>query len=239
MNDMKKLLPVIGVLLLIALQTNAQLINGAWKKIDNTSVIETTCIIQDNYFMQTDYDKAMKKFNGTMGGVCKVSPDGKISLTMEFNTMDSSEVGSNFVIHYKLDNGNLVIEIDGNSTTYQRIDNGTGPLAGNWRITEREQNGEMSPMRTGPRKTLKILSASRFQWAAINTQTKEFFGTGGGTYTFNNGKYVETIEFFSRDSSRVGASLSFDGQVEGKRWHHTGKSSKGDRISEIWTRQTP
>lgn len=236
---MKKLLPVI-CLLFAASESGAQLlINGAWKQIDNQSVAETVCIIEDNYFMQTNYDKSTKRFNGTMGGACVLNGDGRLKVTIEFNTMDQGEIGNNYDVNYKMENGNLVIDVEGHTSTWQRIDEGSGPLAGNWRITEREQNGEMTAMRPGPRKTLKILSGTRFQWAAINPETKEFFGTGGGTYTFNNGKYTETIEFFSRDSSRVGMSLSFDGQVEGTKWHHSGKSSKGDRISEIWTRQTP
>jgi hypothetical protein len=72
---------------------------------------------------------------------------------------------------------------------------------------------------------------------AINTETKEFFGTGGGTYTFINGKYTENIEFFSRDSTRVGASLTFDGSVSGYVWTHKGLSSRGDPIHEEWTRE--
>jgi hypothetical protein len=72
--------------------------------------------------------------------------------------------------------------------------------------------------------------------AAINPETKEFFGTGGGTYTFKSGKYTENIEFFSRDSSRVGASLSFDGKLNNGEWHQSGLSSKGDSIYEVWSR---
>src|SRR3546814_4443688 len=83
------------------------------------------------------------------------------------------------------------------------------------------------------RRTLKILTGTRFQWAAINVETGEFSGTGGGTYTFKNGKYTENIEFFSRDNSRVGMSLSFEGDLQGDDWHHQGKSSKGDPIYEI------
>jgi hypothetical protein len=62
-------------------------------------------------------------------------------------------------------------------------------------------------------------------------------GTGGGTYTFANGKYTEHIEFFSRDSSRVGAALTFDGKLENGDWHHSGLSSKGDPIYEVWSRK--
>ena len=52
--------------------------------------------------------------------------------------------------------------------------------------------------------------------------------------TFENGKYTEHIEFFSRDSSRVGASLGFDGKIENGAWHHSGLSSRGEPIYEIW-----
>jgi hypothetical protein len=83
-------------------------------------------------------------------------------------------------------------------------------------------------MQLGARRTLKILTGTRFQWAAINIETKEFFGTGGGRYTFENGKYTEHIEFFSRDSSRVGASLGFDGKIESGAWHHSGLSSRAN-----------
>ena len=211
-------------------------IDGAWR-LSGNGTVEVTTIIADNYFMQTTFDKTNKLFVNTLGGTITAGNDGKLHVTIEFNTEDSSMVGQSHVLDYKLDNNVLTIQIDGSDKTWNRIDDGKGGLSGNWRITEREQNGKMNAMRPGPRKTLKILSGTRFQWAAINTETKEFFGTGGGTYTFNNGKYTENIEFFSRDSSRVGASLSFDGKVEDKKWHHSGKSSKGDPIAEIWTRQ--
>jgi hypothetical protein len=99
------------------------------------------------------------------------------------------------------------------------------------------RDGSIQPIQKSPRKTLKILSSTRFQWMAINTETKEFFGTGGGTYTFKDGKYTENIEFFSRDSSRVGASLSFDGSVNNNVWTHKGLSSRGEAIHEEWSRE--
>jgi hypothetical protein len=94
----------------------------------------------------------------------------------------------------------------------------------------------MVDIKPAARKTIKLLSGQRFQWAAINTDTGEFFGTGGGTYSFREGQYTEHIEFFSRESSRVGMSLSFSGRVEGRNWYHSGKSSRGEPISEVWSR---
>jgi len=126
-----------------------------------------------------------------------------------------------------------------NDKKFQKLDFAKdNALFGLWRITARaNEKGEMSEMKPGPRKTMKIMSGGYFQWFAINTQTREFSGTGGGRYTLVDGKYTEKIEFFSRDNNRVGAELSFDASVNGKVWTHSGKSSKGDPIKEIWTLQ--
>jgi hypothetical protein len=95
----------------------------------------------------------------------------------------------------------------------------------------------MQEITPGARRTMKILSGTRFQWIAYNTDTKEFFGTGGGTYTTEKGKYTENIQFFSRDNSRVGQSLEFDFSLEDGNWRHKGLSSKGDPIDEVWTKR--
>jgi hypothetical protein len=49
--------------------------------------------------------------------------------------------------------------------------------------------------------------------------------------------YTETIEYFSRDNSRVGAHLEFQYEVKGTDWHHTGLNSKGEPLYEIWARR--
>ena len=92
-------------------------------------------------------------------------------------------------------------------------------------------------MTPGERKTMKILSGTRFQWIAYNVDTKEVFGTGGGTYTTVDGKYTENIEFFSRDASRVGTTLTFDFSLPDGEWRHQGKSSKGEPLDEVWTQR--
>ena len=93
----------------------------------------------------------------------------------------------------------------------------------------------MTERKPGPRKTMKILSGTKFQWIAYNTETGDFSGTGGGTYTTEGGKYTENIDFFSRDNTRVGASLKFDYELKEKKWHHRGLSSEGSPIYEIWS----
>jgi hypothetical protein len=107
-----------------------------------------------------------------------------------------------------------------------------------WRITGRANDaGQLTTMQRGARKTLKLLTGSRFQWAAINPETKQFSGTGGGTYVLKDGKYTETIDFFSRDNSRVGRSLTFGAEVNGAEWRHIGQSSTGGKVDEVWSRE--
>jgi hypothetical protein len=58
----------------------------------------------------------------------------------------------------------------------------------------------------------------------------------GGTYTTENGKYVEDIDFFS--ATIAGRhEPEFDFSLEDGHWHHKGLSSKGDPINEIWTKR--
>jgi hypothetical protein len=105
-------------------------------------------------------------------------------------------------------------------------------------MSGRKRDGKIQTRSTdGPRKTMKILSGKRFQWIAYNTATGDFFGTGGGSYTTVNGKYTENIEFFSRDNSRVGAALGFDYELIDENWHHSGFSSKGAPLYEIWSQR--
>jgi hypothetical protein len=240
MPDRRQLLQLIVLLFVLMLGNSfrkspfiADPIAGSWHLKDAKG--EQLLIVADNYFSHTYYSQERKKFDSTNGGPFSAG-NGKLDLNIEFNSADKAQVGKQISRSYRVEGDRLVLESDGRSLSFSRVDNGTGPLAGNWQITGRMQGEKMSEMRPGARKTIKILSGKKFQWAAINTSTGEFFGTGGGSYTFTGGKYIENIEFFSRDSSRVGASLSFDGAVENSKWIHKGLSSKGEKIHEEWSR---
>lgn len=233
---MKKLFFAALLLLSIQISYSQERLSGAWQLLPTGTEPQTILIIEDGYFMQTVFDEAGKKFLRTHGGTLKEDA-GTFTETIEFDTEKKENVGTSRNCTYKLSNNTLTAACDGQTLEWTRLDDSQkAPLAGTWRITGRENNGEMSTIKPGPRKTLKILSGTRFQWVAINTETKEFFGTGGGTYTFTDGAYTEHIAFFSRDDSRVGMKLSFNGKVDGNNWHHSGKSSKGDPISEIWSK---
>jgi hypothetical protein len=240
---MKRLLLAILTLLAACVQTSSfsqqSPISGAWRfQADN---LDHVLLFTNGHYSYSVFNVAEKKFHHTDGGTWRIDGTGKqsgnLQITTEFNATEKSRVGNKFSCAFAINNGNLETNISGKQLTFARTDAGSGPLNATWRISAREQNGEMYNIPAAARKTIKILTGSRFQWAAINTETGEFFGTGGGTYTFTDGRYTETIEFFSRDGSRVGMQLSFEGSVKDNQWQHRGKSSKGDPIYEIWTKE--
>lgn len=212
----------------------SQNITGAWTRNLDTAVQYLTVV--DNYFAVATFNLEGKKFISTRGGTAMVEK-GKMSGVIEFNTVDRTEVKSGYSYDIKLKGNTMMLPLEGNTKKWQKVDEATESLAGNWRITGREQSGTMTPIKPAARKTIKILSGTRFQWAAINMETGEFFGTGGGHYSLKDGTYTEHIEFFSRDASRVGASLSFKAAINNGEWHHSGLSSKGEKIHEVWSRK--
>ncbi len=210
-------------------------LNGAWVHIpDAPSDTTAILLIQDDYFSVTHFTPTA--FVGTFGGSTKIG-EGKMTSTYEFSSKNKEMVGQPNDVTYQQNGDQLAVTLPGGIVLHWKRAPGSGnDLAGTWRITGRMNEGKFSEMKPGPRKTLKVLTGGRFQWIAMNTETKEFFGTGGGTYTFENGKYTENIEFFSRDNNRVGKAVQFDAKVEEGKWHHSGKSTAGEPLNEIWSR---
>lgn len=210
---------------------NNSIINGAYKL--QNGPVEQVLIFNDGYFMHTTFDKSKKLLIQTRGGAYKYA-NNQIDATIEFSPKNKEEIGQTRKYSFAINKDRLASDINGKKEVWTVLDNGKGPMVGTWRSSGRMQDGKvvLSPPRA--RKTFKILSGSRYQWAAINAETKEFFGTGGGSYTFNDGKYTETLDFFTKDSTKVGNSLTFDGKVEGDLWHHSGLSSQGAKMYEIW-----
>jgi hypothetical protein len=209
-------------------------LTGAW---ETGTDVKMTRIYTDQFFAVTVYNVKDRQFISTAGGRWRLN--GKeIVETYEFNSAKPDMAGTETSTSTELKNNKLSLMADGRNEEWTRVDNGTpGKLSGAWLITGRMNDGKMSKMVPGARRTMKILSGTRFQWIAYNVDTKEFLGTGGGTYTTENGKYTENILFFSRDNNRVGASLQFDFALEDGNWRHEGLSSKGDPIDEVWTKR--
>lgn len=234
---MKFILSLLLAFCSTAMTLNAQTespINGAWQlnEGDKTHHI----LVQDGLYFYTVHQG--DQFLMTRGGLIDKIGDKTLTASTWFNSTDSSKVGSTINIPFSVSATQLSLTIDGDEVAFNRVDDGKAPLAGVWRITGRmQEDGKIAQIhQTGTRQTLKLLTGTKFQWVAMDPAKKQFSGTGGGSYTFKHGKYTENIAFFSRDNSRVGASLVFDGKLENGDWHHSGLSSKGAKIYEVWSK---
>lgn len=220
----------------------AQSLDGAWKlthqdgqKVTDKEYIK---IYQDNYFAFGAKELDGDHFIGAGGGEYQLEGN-RYTETLDFLTIDPKQVGTSNTYSLDLANKKMVISTSINGKMlveiWEKVSDSKDALTHTWVFTGRKNDGQIVRSTPGARRTVKILSGGRFQWIAFNSETKEFMGTGGGTYTAKNGKYVEKITFFSKDDSRVGASLDFNFEVKDGEWNHSGLSSKGDPIYEIWT----
>ena len=178
--------------------------------------------MDSNYFIETIYQNNPPKFLTTRGGFYE-SNDNLLIIKLEFNSnyKNDSIINLKYVLPEK---AKIVVssklELDGKWLMAGRV-NAEGE--------ERRRDINRS------RKTLKFLTNGFFQWTAFNTETFQFFGCGGGEYSAKEGDYKESIVYFSRDNSRTGQTLSFKYDQKDNDWHHTGFSSKGKPLHEIWT----
>ena len=217
---------------------SAQSIEGAWRwqgQNDQNEEILADVIFMNGFQVATWYKKADGDFITTNGGKYWTE-EGLLTEVVEFHFDKPESVGDTARLKMEFADENTLVFPEHNSTL-TRIDDGkTQVLAGPWLFSGRKVDGEVRNRDISlPRKTMKILSGTRFQWIAYNTATAEFFGTGGGTYTAQDGKYTEHIEFFSRNIDRVGVSLEFNFELIDGRWHHSGNNSRGEPMYEFWS----
>lgn len=247
---MKKIISQLGFLAflflifaaLIPVSAQQAAVDGAWRRQttdEENRKVTQVLLIADGFFTWTEYLTADGDFVMTKGG--SMTREGNnLTLAYEFHTADADAVGSSEALQAKAGKKKLTLqEPGGDKMKWKKIDAGAStPLTGAWLFSGRKRDGELQRRDTNqPRKTMKILTGKRFQWIAYNTESGEFFGTGGGEYTAQDGKYTENILFFSRDKDRVGASLEFNFDVQGEDWHHSGFSSSGNPMYEIWTKR--
>ncbi len=151
--------------------------------------------------------------------------------------MDTSKVGKEIKVSVDLSSGLLNLGLL--NQPLKKLDQGNpGALKGEWIISGNYSNDVVSkrPSPFFPRRTMKILTGNHFQWIAFNVKTKEFFGTGGGTYTTTpEGKYAESIQFFTKAVTSIGKRVEFTYSFQDGDWRHKGQKSTGGPMDECWT----
>lgn len=203
----------------ISLEVRAQVYQ--FSSIDQGIEQQHRILMDESYLIETVYRSNPPKFLYTRGGFYSRENE-TVKVHFEFNS------------NAKKDGLKEISYIPNND--WKVVSKKTRPLEGKWLMGGRvSASGEQRRDLSRPRKTMKMLLNGFFQWTAFNTETLEFFGAGGGTYTAKKGNYVEHIEYFSRDNSRVGKKLSFSFNQKENDWYHKGFSSKGNPMHEIWT----
>ena len=188
--------------------------------VDNEEDISRV-ILDNEYIVISKFKSDSGNFISTLGGYYQLN-EGVYEINLEFNS------------NYEQDS--IVFLSIAKTSKWKNISKENNTLNGKWVMSGRYNNGEFRTRNTAlPRKTMKVLIDGFFQWIAFNTETFKFSGSGGGEYETVDGKYIEIIQYFSRDDSRVGAELDFNYEVKNKDWYHSGFSSKGNPINEVWT----
>ena len=199
---------------------------GQVYKVDKDG-ISTRVILDKEYIVLSKFESESGNFISTLGGYYK---PGK------FLNLDEDVYDVNLEFNSNYDQDSIKSISIKKTSKWKNISKSNDILKGKWVMSGRYNNGEFRTRNTDlPRKTMKILIDGFFQWIAFNTETFKFSGSGGGEYETIDGKYIEIIQYFSRDDSRVGAVLDFNYEIKNKDWYHSGLSSKGNPINEVWT----
>jgi hypothetical protein len=179
--------------------------------------------MDDSYLIEKVYQQKDGAFAFTRGGFYQKNEKG-IEVTFEFNS------------NYAQDSLKSLSYTDQDWRKVSKIDQA---LEGKWLMAGRvKPKGEQRRDLNRSRKTMKLLLDGYFQWTAFDTASMRFMGSGGGTYTAQDGNYVETLEYFSRDNSKAGKVLPFEFFLKENDWYHKGLNSKGQPMHEIWHKRS-
>lgn len=208
-----KTLQKLSFILFIPVSLFAQVFNF------NEAGLNHRILMDETYLIETAYHQEDGTFAYTRGGFYK-KVDEDINVIFEFNS------------NYKKDSLKNLSYL---SKKWVKASKPDQALEGKWLMAGRvKPEGEQRRDLNRTRKTMKLLLDGYFQWTAFDTASMRFMGSGGGTYTAKEGVYVEAIEYFSRDNSKVGKILPFEFSQKEDDWYHKGNNSKGAPMHEIW-----
>jgi hypothetical protein len=213
---------------------NAQIAAGVYLSDQDNTHHELK--IGNGYLTYSVYKLEPAEFIKTVGGYY-TADEKMLKVQLEFNSDFEKDGIRAMEMPFSMDGDNIIVHME-DAITFRKKESLNQALDGQWLFATRgPDTGQERRGDENPRKTLKFLMDGRFQWIAYQTETMAFSGTGGGSFTSVDGVYTENIEFFSRDSDRVGASLEFNYEIKGDDWHHTGNNSRGEPMYEIWSRR--
>jgi hypothetical protein len=215
---------------------HSQQLNGAWEKVTkNSSDQKTVKLYSDAYFTSSTFLESTGEFISATGGTYTLSNSDYIE-NYEIGSESRAITGTYLNFDYRVKNDTLTLSDKNsrNEEVWVRIDKAEGENVTCWKIHQAFRDSKWLTIEDKPRKTLKMLTDNYYQILALNSQTGEFFGSSGGKWTDNENKHNEIIQFFSKNPSMVGDTLSFKKEISDEIWNHNGKSSEGEYIQERW-----
>jgi hypothetical protein len=76
---------------------------------------------------------------------------------------------------------------------------------------------------------VKIIGKTHFLFIRQDTTNKELYFSGGGTYTFEENKYTETLNLLSWEGD-MGSVATYDCEFRDSMWIVTGPVGEGDKL---------
>ena len=146
----------------VGLHSIKENVEGAWQM--KVGSVEHILLFKDSYYTYSVFDKENKRFISSEGGTyLKNVKIDHIEVGIEFDTYNKERTGTKEVYGFSIQNEILILNKTGKEEKFIRIEDGSGPLAGNWRISARKQGDNMVDIIPAARKTLKLLTGKRFQ----------------------------------------------------------------------------
>ena len=137
------------------------------------------------------------------------------------------------------------------ASVFSNFSKPSNPLIGSWKMISYKYGNEntFKDMDDKVMKEIKLITETHFTWASFDEQ--EMIGAGGGSYSYEDGKYIEHIEYFHPiGSNMIGSSQVFECKLEDGKWYHSGYIKKyeidpetldfvavdSSKIEEVWVR---
>ena len=134
-----------------------------------------------------------------------------------------------------------------NESVFKRlVDNGKNTnssfLLGSWSLVARKAffAGDSAEWVETPSNVtqLKHITPTHFSWVRFDMEAGSMVGAGGGTYSMDEDKYVELVQYVFGDISTLllGKKQEFTWKIEGDTFHQSGRLSDGLYIEEKYVR---
>ncbi len=111
-------------------------------------------------------------------------------------------------------------------------------LVGSWKIVSASFDGKPSELhRTSI--TIKHITPVHILWIGYQPEDRRIFRSSGGSWTIQDGRYVETMRYGIGDKFKedtFGKSFAFDCRFQDDQWIQSGKMPNGVFLEEIWKR---